>query len=452
MTKTLFITALTPFVTRNILLTEVFGNLKKNNGLRIVIFCPDFKADYFKKNFASDQVIVEAIRPQASSFQDAVFKYFGGSLLNNRSRYIHQRRELLRDKNYLRFFISRFFSVVSFFLSVKRLVRFLDKKTISGEKFQKYFDQYEPALVFCPDVFHDDDVHCMAEAQKRGIKTIGMVRSWDNITNKGLFRVKPDLLLVNNEIIKDEAVKYEDMDSNKITIVGMPQFDYYFKESRTPRENFFRKINLDPKKRLIMFSPHGIRFHDTDWQIMQILKDARINGEIPENVQILVRFPPIDDVPLGDFSPDDHFFIDRPAKSFEGGLHRDQELDKAAMVHLADSVYYSELIVTYNSSLIIDAAVFNKPSIGIAFDGWEKKPDIYQSVSRFMEYDHTQHLLKTGGLWVVKSREELIKAVNTYLRDPNYNLIGRKTIAETQSWKLDGNSGRRIAEAIISNL
>lgn len=450
--RTLFITSLTPFVTRNILLTDVLGSLKKQNDLRIIIFCPDFKADYFKKNCASDRVVIETIKPQASSFQDTVFKYLGGSLLNNRSRYIHQRRELLRDRNYLRFLVSRLFSVISSPLVVKWLVRFLDKKTISGEKFQKYFDQYKPDLVFCPDVFHDDDVHCLAEAQKRGIKTIGMVRSWDNITNKGLFRVKPDLLLVNNEIIKGEAVKYEDVNPGKITVVGMPQFDYYLKESRTPREEFFQRIKLDPKQRLVMFSPHGIRFHDTDWQIMQILKDARINGEIPENIQILVRFPPIDDVPLGDFIPDEHFFIDRPAKSFEGGLYRDQELDRAAMIHLADSLYYSELIVTYNSSLIIDAAVFNKPSIGIAFDGWEKKPDIYQSVARFMEYDHTQHLLKTGGLWVVRSKEELIKAINTYLKDPNYNLIGRQRIAETQSWKLDGNSGKRIAEAIIKNI
>ncbi len=102
--------------------------------------------------------------------------------------------------------------------------------------------------------------------------------------------------------------------------------------------------------------------------------------------------------------------------------------------------------------MIIDGAVFNKPSIGVAFDGWEKKPDIYRSVARFMEYDHTQHLLKTGGLWVVRSREELIKAADTYLKNPDYNLIGRKKIAETQSWKLDGNSGKRIADFLLWNL
>lgn len=274
-----------------------------------------------------------------------------------------------------------------------------------------------------------------------------MVRSWDNITNKGLFRVRPDYLLVNNEIIKEEAIKYEDINPERVVVVGMPQFDYYLNEPRSSRDDFFRRIHLNPKKKLIMFSPHGARFHDTDWQIMEILKKARASKEIlEEGVQFLVRFPPNDDVPLGDFAPDENFFIDRPAKVFSGGLYRDQELDKSAMIHLADSLFYSDIIVTYNSSIIIDAAAFNKPTIGVFFDGWEKKSDIYRSVARFMEYDHTQYILKTGGLWVTRDRKELIKAINAYLKNPYYDSDGRKKILETQTAGFDGRSGKKIAD------
>lgn len=446
--KTIFITCLTPFITRNILFSEAFATLGRQRDLRMIIFCPDFKREYFESNFASANVVIEPITPQASSRQDSIFKYLCGNLIDNRTRYIHQRRELLRDKNYLRFFASRIATKAGRWVVAKRLARALDFRTISGEKFSRYFDLYSPDLVFCPDVFHDDDVHCLAEARKRGVKTVGMIRSWDNITNKGLFRVKPDYLIANNEIIRSEAIEFEDMDSNRIIVVGMPQFDRF--ENYTPgsREEFFGGMNLNPKKKLIMFSPHGVRFHDTDWHIMQILKEAISAGELPADTQVLVRFPPIDDVPLGDFVPGSNFFIDKPARSFDGGLARDQELDNIAAKHLADSIYYSDVIITYNSSLIIDAAVFDKPAIGVAFDGWDEKPDIFRSVARFMEYDHTKHILDTGGLHVVRNRQELIYAVNKYLNDPLHNFDNRRQIIQTQCWKLDGRAGERIADFI----
>ena len=450
--KTIFITSLNPFVTRNILQTNVFKVLRENKNLRVVIFCPDFKADYFKNNFDFPNVLIEPVSAQVSSFQDNLFKYAAAGLLDNRTRYIHQRRELSRNKKLFRFLFSRILAKLGHFNLIKNFVRRLDRLTVSKEKYARFFEKYRPDLVFCPDVFHDDDVRVLAEAGARGVFAVGMVRSWDNITNKGMFRIKPDLLLVNNEIIKEEAVKYGAMKTEDIKVVGMPQFDGYATEPRSSRDEFFKRINLDPQKRLVMFSPHGVRFHDTDWHIMQILKDARAKGEIPLDVQVLVRFPPNDDVSLGNFEPDEYFFIDQPAKWFKGGLYRDQELDKKAMAHLADSLFYSELLITYNSSLIIDAAAFGKPSIGVAFDGFDKKPNIFESVARFMEYDHTQHLLKTGGFWVARLREELIKAVNTYLQNPSYNLENRRKIAETQIDKLDGKSGEKIANFLISKL
>lgn len=450
--KTIFITSLNPFVTRNILFTEVFSVLKSRPDIRLVIFCPDYKVDYFKKNFAAENVFIEGIKPQVISLQDVVFRYLGGSLIDNRTRYIHQRRELLHDKNYFKFWFSRLLSKLSRLVFIKKLVRVLDYLTISKKKFARFFDVYKPALVFGPDIYHDDDVHFMAEAKWRGIRTVGMVRSWDNITNKGFCRVKPDKLIVNNELIKAEAIEYCGIDPDNVFVAGMPQFDYYIKAPFSNREKFFTSLGFDPKKRLIMFSPHGNRFHDTDWHIMQILKEARMSGEIPENVQILVRFPPNDDVSLGDFVPDEYFHIDRPGKVFVEGVYRDKELDWDEMRHLADSLYYSELVITYNSSIIIDAAAFGKPAVGIAFDGWDKKPDIYRSIARFMEYDHTQHVIKTGGLQVVRKREELIEAVNAYLANPKLNQDGIRKILETQAWKYDGQAGARIANFIYAQI
>lgn len=450
--KTLFVTAFNPFVTRNILETDVSKILNRRNDLRLVVFCPDYKIGYFKKNFKVGNVVIEGIRTQTISRLDVIFSYIAGSLANTKTRYIHQRRELYQDHNYFKFLTSRVLAYVGCWNLVKKAIRFLDNLMMSNEVAEVFFRKYRPDLVFAGDIFHGDDIKFLVMAKKHGVKTIGMVRSWDNITNKGFFRVRPDKLLVNNEIIKAEAAGYGAMKEKDVVVVGMPQFDHYLNEPRSRREDFFRRINLDPGKRLVLFSPHGKRFHDTDWHIMEILKNARLNSELPQDIQFLVRFPPNDDVSIGDFIPDDNFFIDRPAHLFNSGSYRDGELDRLDMVHLADSLYYSDVVIAYNSSLIIDAAAFDKPAIGVAFDGWAKTPDIYRSVARFMEYDHTQYLLKTGGLTVVRNRTDLISNLVKYLRNPSINKNGRQKIIETQCWKYDGRAGGRIANFILEQV
>ena len=88
----------------------------------------------------------------------------------------------------------------------KRWIRWLDYFTMKKSRYSKYFSLYQPRLVFATDVFNDNDVYLLAEALSRKVGTVGMIRSWDNFTTKGFFRVKPDHLLVHNEILKKEAV------------------------------------------------------------------------------------------------------------------------------------------------------------------------------------------------------------------------------------------------------
>ena len=455
MTKTIFITSLNPFVTRNILFTDVFKKLTAAPDTRLVIFCPDYKKDYFEKNFLPRQardkgasVVIEGIKTEKLSRQDIIFGYLGQSLVNTKRLAIRRGEILLKNKKIINYLIAIFLSQIGRLAVVKKAARFFDRLTISKNKFAAYFDHYKPDLVFAPDVFHPDDVHCLAEAKRRRIRTVGMVRSWDNITNKGLFRIKPDLLIVNNEIIRDEAIRYEDVKEKNIFISGLPQFDYYLNEPRSGREEFFRRINFDSKKPLVLFSPWGGRFIDTDWQILQILKDAMANGEIPQDLQFLVRMPPNDTIPMGSFVPDEHFRIEYPSRQFQNGVYRDQEMDRPAMVHLADSLYYSGLVIAYMTSLNIDACAFDKPIVGVAFDGWENKPYL-KSVKRFLDFDHTAKMLPTRWCPFARSKEELIADINRYLKNPGLDKKERSEFLKLQAWKMDGRAGVRIADFLL---
>ena len=111
-----------------------------------------------------------------------------------------------------------------------------DKKT-----FLPYILKYNPALIFSADVFNDNDVYLLATAKAQNIKTVGMIRSWDNFNTKGVFRVKPDKLIVHNEILKNQAIKWNGLSESDIFISGVPQYDRYINNKRMDREVFLKK-------------------------------------------------------------------------------------------------------------------------------------------------------------------------------------------------------------------
>src|SRR3989344_6429226 len=193
--KTIFITAYHPFISKNILNTNVFGILKQRKNLRIILLVPVILKDFFENNYRFDNVVIESI------------------------------------------------DLAPF--SKSRLSNF----------YKDYFEKYKPDIVFSTDVYDDFDQALIKEAKIRKIFVIGMIRSWDNNISKGLMRCFPDKLIVNNEVIRKEATELHNYPEGNIFIGGLPQFDDYLKAPFKRREEFFGSIGGNPEKRTILFSP-----------------------------------------------------------------------------------------------------------------------------------------------------------------------------------------------------
>ncbi|MBI3631526.1 MAG: hypothetical protein HY219_01515 [Candidatus Staskawiczbacteria bacterium] len=452
MKRVIFISAFNPFVLRNILAGDVLKTvLHQDKDLSVVIFVPEHKTDFFKKEVGSDKVIIEGIKTGQISRQDVFFRFVGSSLVNTPTIQIHKLVNLNKNKRWLHFFSSWFLIMVaSRFRLFKYLVRWLDYFTGRKDYFLEYFTRYQPDLVFVTDVFNDDDVHLLATAKFCGVKTVGMIRSWDNFTTKGLFRIKPDNLLVHNDILKKAATNYGAMNAEKIFVSGIPQYDGYINGTRMPRSDFFKKLDFNPARKVILFSPFGNRFSDTDWQLMAMLQEFIERNLIPP-AQLLIRLTPNDEVNPGNFVCGKYCYIDKPGYQFRPGVYRDQELNAQDMNWLADCLYYSDVVVASGASIGIDAAVFGKPAILIYFDGFKDKP-YWQSARRFSKYSHGVSVFKTGAMAPVFGREELLNNLNIFLSDPNSNKIARDKMLQEQCWKLDGHSGERIGNFLLALL
>ncbi|MEK7640471.1 MAG: CDP-glycerol glycerophosphotransferase family protein [Patescibacteria group bacterium] len=438
--RTILISSFNPFISRNLFCGDFLTGLKSASDTRVILIVPDYKKDFFEKNFGGGNVSVEGVVIVSPSRREVMFKYLASSLVWTRTIFIHKREKLAKDKKGLRFLSSLFLMAVGSLAIPRKICRALDYWLDKPEKFQALITKYSPSLIFATDVFNDDDVRLLHAAKSVGVPTVGMIRSWDNVTTKGLFRAKPSKLVVANEIIKKEAIGYCDMRAKDVSVVGLPQFDIYFKGGHQPREEFFKKINLDPNKKLIMFAPFGNRFWDLDWQILEILKKT--------GHQTLARMTPQDLVDLSKFQPASNTRIDWPGQRFHENKARDAELGQEDLQWLSDSLYYSDLVVTCGATLGMDAAVFDKPVIMVGFDGLEKRPYI-KSVNRFLKFNHPQIVYRTGGFKVARSEKELHQMMEEYLKNPLLDQENRQKMIKEFCVYLDGKSGNRLGSYIL---
>ena len=453
--KIILITVFHSFISKNILNTDVFDILKSNKNLSIVLAVPKPKEKFFLKIYASDNVSVVGIDvPSAISKPSSVFFSRLSNLLIDSHYLWYKRAERLDSTRtifaYTKYFVEQLFvKIFSPFRLSRIILRYGFVKKGEVKSIKKVFEEIHPDILFATDVFDEMDVLFMREARSRNIKLMGMVRSWDNCYSKGVMRVVPDNLIVNNLEIKKEAIILHDISAEKIYVGGLPQFDASKREVRTNREEFFKDIGADPNKKLIFFGPAGSILSDTDWQIAEIVRRAISYHRLPPT-QVFVSNHPNHPADFSKFKNDGSFIFATLGKVFSENA-KDTELTNVDTKRLRDLIYYADVIVYVASTVGIDSLQFDKPQIIIDFDGWEKKPYI-KSVRRYHDEDHMKKMLVLGGVTVVMSENELIDAINKYFKNPSWNKDGRDHMRKQQFHNLDGKAGKRVGNYLISIL
>ena len=225
--KTIFLINFHFLASRNILTTEVFGELIKEPNLKVVILVPDHKKDFFEKNYQNEKVVIEGFNVDTPLFRDhrsfRVGKFLTQTLQPTYAIRLRLREKLRRQKlirNYFQLLLNQILAPILGRCGwLIKLGRWLDQKTSPHYMLDYYFDKYRPQAIFTTDIFSDTDFLFIQAARARNILSIGMVRSWDNASTKGLLRTVPDKIISNNEIIADEIVKLHFVNKNNIFIV-----------------------------------------------------------------------------------------------------------------------------------------------------------------------------------------------------------------------------------------
>jgi len=317
--------------------------------------------------------------------------------------------------------------------------------------YKDLFRKYKPDLLIAATPgFKIPDIPLLKRAKKENVKIVCPVLSWDNLTSKGYMNPKPDKLIVWNEIMKQEAITFHNFKEEDIYVSGVPQFDIYWRNNNfSPREIFFKKLGLDINKKLLTLTSSPFKTYPYFDDIIQIILDAIKTNKFVFPSQLLVRLHPQDERSRYDkFKSINGLVIDYPGKY---STKMDWDPDKEDIIHLMETMKYSDVVINVASTTTIDSCIFDTPVINIGFDGYRNHP-YATSCLRYYDYSHYKNITKSKGIRIARSPQELIDLINLYLKNPQIDRSGRAEIVKGQCYKTDGKSGERVANYIFNFL
>ena len=193
-------------------------------------------------------------------------------------------------------------------------------------------------------------------AKRLGIRAGYPVFSWDNLTNKGLVRDEPDLVLVWNDLQAREAEELHGISRDRIRITGAPVCDPWFgrRPSRS-REEFCHEVGLDPAKPIVLYlcssefvAPNEVEF------VPRWIERLRAHGGLLADAGYLIRPYP-----------------DTAQRWVAAGLDGPQVAvwprfgesphDEASRDDYFDSIHHAAAVVGINTTAQIESAIAGRP-------------------------------------------------------------------------------------------
>ena len=282
--------------------------------------------------------------------------------------------------------------------------------------------QAPDAVLFTPLIgLQSAEQDVLKAAVEQGLRTVFCVLSWDNLSSKAIIRQMPDLVMVWNEVQRDEARILHGVPADRIAITGAQTFDHWFnREPSRTRAEFLARVGLPTDRPFLLWVCSSLfRSSPVEARFVRRWIEAIRNASDPQlrDVSILVRphparMPEWARVRIDDLGP----------VSLWGSLPVDVE----ARNDYFDSLYYSQAVVGLNTSAFLEAAIVGRPVYTILL------PEYHESQEGTL---HFPYLLNVAGGLLHAARD-----METHLADLAAALRRQGDAAERS---------RRFVEAFI---
>ncbi|URC13074.1 hypothetical protein [Flavobacterium sp. B183] len=415
------------------------GFVAKSRIIELDVFEEKFKTWFFRK--AKEVAHLKLHKKNNFGIQDSL-KINASTSKSNRgyaTRFIFKVTSVLHSEKWIQRF--NFWQQLSFKNDSKTVGY---RELLIRENFDLLFFTHQRPPFIAPLVY---------QAEKLNVKTASFIFSWDNLASKGRMAANFNYYLVWSDLMKSELQQfYSAVKSENIEVVGTPQFEpYVLDHYKVSREEFISRFQLNSNFKTICFSCGDIATSKNDELYIEIIANAIKEGEI-KKVNLIIRTSPAEDpIRFSEYVEKFPFIKwNYPKWNLSRENHQESWSQRIPSIEdvkdLRSLLEYSDLNINMLSTMSLDFIQFDKPVINTVFGN--SKNGLYDD-QRFLNYAHIENVVNSKATKIVKSKEELVDAINLYLENHKLDSENRKQLLQLQVSKPLQRTGKRIAETLL---
>jgi CDP-glycerol glycerophosphotransferase (TagB/SpsB family) len=274
--------------------------------------------------------------------------------------------------------------------------------------------------------------------RRLSLPLVGHIASWDHTVGKGV--VSPHLrrYIVQNDVMRDDLVRYHGIDRQRIVVTGWPQTDVFHR--RRPRDEYARVVRglgLDPSRPVVLVmgntptnAPFEARF------VERLVSWWQQNGA-SERFSLLFRPHPRDREWRARF---------KPARSVEGAAV--QQPSFTDLETLAVLLQHGSVVISNAGTILLDALVNDRPAVCVLYD--EGAPEGESRAWKNVIGEHYKSLIESDAFYRAGRFEEVTLGIDRALAEPNELAAERARVAREVVGVVDGRASERVADAVTS--
>lgn len=387
-------------------------------GHKVIFFTPAERVPNFKKYWEAQGVNVYPLLPYTPSYKELRIENI-------------RKRVKLKSTYFHHWMLKRY---GNYFRTDKMLEDILKKENCN-------------MLLITNPMFRQETL-LWSTAKKLGIKTIGAVRSWDNL-HQGL-RIYPDELLVWNEVNKQEAVELMGFPADKIHITGACQFDQYFNQDYIKtKTQFCDELKLDPNRPILTLASIGSLWpgYDENYMVDQLI-DLIHTNQIPGKPQLVIRLHPVSKYEC--FAPYLKYDFVRISNIPNQIPALGWTMKKEEVGFVGNLLRYSDVVISPGSTITIETAIFNTPTLFPTYHTYQ--PEFGKQCYDIVLAMHHKRLRELKLANFIEQPEDLLPAIIKSLTDKMWFSEERKKLFNDYIVFNDGKSTERLIEKINESL
>ncbi len=260
------------------------------------------------------------------------------------------------------------------------------------------FDRVRPSLVLAASPGHYWlDHFLLDEARRRGIPSVCIILSWDNLYSRGPMCRRPDYLMVWSEEMGRQAAEVHQFPAERTRVVGALQFTFYEEPVSRPEVAAMRsRVGLGADEPFLAYVC-GARTAGYDVEDIEAMLDELARGPY-RDLRVVVRPHPQGAREAYEALLRHGVLLDRSPDLTDAGT-RPEALDVNAIRHMACLLSEARFVVSsWGTTVLLEACIFDTPSVQLRWMDAvpHSAPAEVAKVRDFQRYIHMRAFDATG--------------------------------------------------------